>query len=42
MLVAFQMENPVQLVNINKDTGMLSREDMVWIGNQPTLVCFVD
>ena len=42
MVVADQMGNSVQLVNINKDTGLLSGEDMVWIGNQPTFVCFVD
>ena len=42
MVVADQKGDSVQLVNINKDTGMLSGEDMVWIGNQPTFVCFVD
>merc|ERR1711892_351657 len=42
MVVADQKGDSVQLVNINKDTGMLSGGDMVQTGKQPAFVCFVD
>ena len=42
MVVADQRGDSVQLVTINKDTGMLYGGEMVKTGVQPAFVCFDD